>query len=416
MWQKMTKRAGFLALGGHVGTQNLSFRTIMEMLPDWNFYGLENGFRAFDTGVLYPLEPGFLDPNFAGFYAGATRSSLTDKKTGKPIKEKIDQAIRFVRAANLNYLIASCGDDHGHQMDILREALEGEGIDCKVLVITKTMDGDKGGEDGTSEGEYVAPYADTTNGFHTAITTGLEQLKNSYAGAWTNEGVTIFSHFGRDTNWVNAVLAWYGNADLAVYGELPENESHSLDNIAELASKAMENNHSQYGRSFATLVVSEGTRIEGIHHVLDNHDPHGHHELSPSILGQKLKDELRERDLKPQLYVVTYEMRNHPPSPEDMKYARITAEKIVEAMNDGVTGYEAVLKFKEGEVVSELVPIHLASQKRLVRHYPGKFYDSDTLSPLQEIETYFKPMFGERAPLDLWLPKRPKIVSVYKGK
>ncbi len=410
----MAKRAGFLALGGHIASQNASFRTIMNSFGDgWEFYGLENGFNAFESGIMYPLSPELLDPNYAGFYAGATRANLTDKQ-GRPIQKRIDAAIRFIRLANLDYLVGSGGDDHGLQLNILREALEAESVPCKVLVLSKSMDGDKGGKDEEILDGYVGPFADTTNGFHTAVQVGVDMIHQHLSGAWTNGVATIVSHFGRDANWVNAALAWNANADLALYGELPkEHPGHSIERIAELTHQAMERNRRQYGRPFATIVASEGTGIMGVEHVSEQVDAHGHKKLKPELLASGLYDRLGEHGIKAQTLVISYAMRNHPATEMDLYLARLTGVQIAEAMKDGATGLEAALKFRDGAVVSELTPIELASQKRLVAYYPKPLYNPDTFEPLPEIGRYFRPLFGNRVPLETLLPRRPTVVNVY---
>lgn len=415
----MAKRIGFLALGGHIATQNATFRKIMEMLFErkYEFYGLENGFEAFDTGNAYLLTPYLLDPHYAGFYAGSTRASILDRK-GKPNSEKADKAVEFVKALNLDYLVASCGDDHGLQMAVLSDIFEDKKVRCKVLVANKTMDGDKGGKDLVEIDGYFAPFAHTTNGFHTAIEVGTRMINCYYSGAWTNETVTLAVHFGRDANWVNAALAWYSNADMAIYGELQDKHpGHSIDKIAGLIHKNMEENKNRFGRAFATVVISEGTRIQGIEHVSNAmQDVHGNKKLNPEILVMDLKEALAKYSIKSQTLTITYAMRNYPASETDLRLARMTGTCISQAIMDGMSGMEAVIKFEDGDVTSELIPAHLASQKRYVRYYPKPFYNADTFAPLPEIGDYFKPILGRKIleKGDLVPRKKPKIVNAYQ--
>src|SRR3989344_5933790 len=100
----MRKRVLFLALGGHISNQNATFNTVMRQLPDWEFYGLRNGFDAFKTGEVYPIDEGTVSDKFAGFYAGATRASLT-KKGGTLDDSMVADAVRFCRAADAEYMV-----------------------------------------------------------------------------------------------------------------------------------------------------------------------------------------------------------------------------------------------------------------------------------------------------------------------
>ena len=416
----MAKRAGLLAMGGHIATQNTTFYSIMTSLPEWEFFALNNGFQAFESRELFELEPELLIPNFAGFYGGAARATLIDKETGEVDPEQLDRAVEFIKAAKLDYLVGSAGDDHGAQLGILAEALKDHGI--HVLVANKTMDGDKGGIDGKlytheDHGSQYGPFAHTTNGFHTAIEAGLEQIMHHFAGAWTNEVVTIVSPFGRDANWVNAALAWYGFADLALYGELPvEHPRHSIQDILVRTEEAMVSNQQIYGRRFATIVVSEGTRVEGIEQESSVKDPHGNSKLDPELLCLGLKAQLSKYGISSQTLTLTYELRNHPPSEIDGDLAILTADELVKAMNNGQTGMEAVLKFQNNQVVSDLEPIEWASPQRLTRYYEQaagrSFYSPSFFRPLKNIEYYFHPLLGERGNLSDYLPTKPRIIHV----
>ena len=417
----MSKKIGLLALGGHISNQNATFNEMMRQLSgsDWEFYGLRNGFEAFKTGEVYPMDRHTVFSIFAGFYAGATRASLT-KKDGTLDDRMVEDAVSFSRATGFDYLVGSGGDDHGIQMNILGEILESKGIPTKVLVSNKTMDGDKGGKDGETIGGYVGPFADTTNGFHTAINQGVNVINTSLSGAWTNEVVTIVPHFGRDANWVNLALGWYGNADVVIPGEFPEGHpGHSIDTIAKAIMEAREGNLRRYGRAFATVVVSEGTKIEGIEQASSTlrDTAHGHVKLNPEILAVGLKEALDKYGLKSQSEVVTYSMRNSRTSNMDGYLATLTGQTLATAILEGITGMEAVLKFDCGVVVSKLVPINLASQKRFARyreeHTGRPFYDRVTLKPLPEIGDYFRPLFVDRKEIESLLPRKPTVVNVY---
>ncbi|MBI4452485.1 hypothetical protein HY637_03585 [Candidatus Woesearchaeota archaeon] len=103
----MTIRIGFVALGGHIITQNITFRTIIEGLgtKDYEFFGLEDGFKAFESGIMHSLGlESFLDSYgqiVPGFVSGASRYSLLNELTDELDTAKIQQAVNFIKAANL---------------------------------------------------------------------------------------------------------------------------------------------------------------------------------------------------------------------------------------------------------------------------------------------------------------------------
>ena len=58
----MVKKAICFALGGHITTQNTSFRKLTEILKPkgFEFFGAENGFGAFETGNTYKLTSDYI--------------------------------------------------------------------------------------------------------------------------------------------------------------------------------------------------------------------------------------------------------------------------------------------------------------------------------------------------------------------
>ena len=58
----MVKKAICFALGGHITTQNASFRKLIQILKPkgFEFFGAENGFGAFETGNTYKLTSDYI--------------------------------------------------------------------------------------------------------------------------------------------------------------------------------------------------------------------------------------------------------------------------------------------------------------------------------------------------------------------
>ena len=117
------KRVACFCLGGHIATQNISFRKLAEVLEPkgYKFFGAEDGFKAFETGVVYPFGVDHLPINFAGFYSGAGRASLL--KDGEVNAKALQRAEDFFKSGKFDIAIGSGGDDHGVQMHILNQQL-----------------------------------------------------------------------------------------------------------------------------------------------------------------------------------------------------------------------------------------------------------------------------------------------------
>ena len=125
-------KIGFVALGGHIITQNLTFRSIIKTLgtQSYEFYGLEDGFRVFDTGNLHVLGlESFVDGYqrvMPGFYSGSSsdnKFSIADNN-GHQIPERIERAIDFIRQSRLDYIVGSGGDVSGLQLKVLSDAIK----------------------------------------------------------------------------------------------------------------------------------------------------------------------------------------------------------------------------------------------------------------------------------------------------
>lgn len=408
----MVKKVVCFSLGGHIAPQNVSFRRLEERLSPHGYvlYGAEDAFKAFETGNVYELNNGVIPKRFAGFYAGAGRASLT-KKDGSIDERKLEQAVNFFKKGEFDVAIGSGGDDHGKQMDILRKELEGK---VRVYVINKTMDNDLGGKDG----EDGAPYTDFTSGFHTAVNVGVQKIHEQFSGAWTNNVAYLIGHFGRETNWVGAALAYWGLADKIIYGELPENHlGHSIEKINELILEAQDKNEKQYGRRFAMIVVPEGTRISGVQHIAPGLiDAHGHHKLQPEVLVANLKTELKKRfNTDVQTVGITYEMRNSPPTPMEMVLAECSADAIADAIIKGdENGLESVFKIEDEASFTRTAPIAKVSQKRYAGYYPKQLINPKTFEVTDEIGKYYEHLFGRRKDLSKILPSKPRVVNVFK--
>lgn len=412
---KGIKKVICFGLGGHIATQNASFKKAGEILEPkgYKFYGAENGFETFETGNVYLLNYNSIPKDFAGFVAGAGRYSLTNKD-GVIDQDKLEKALDFFKKGKFDIAIGSGGDDHGKQMALLRKSLEGK---VGVYVLNKTMDNDLGGKDGEKDDRGIAPYTDFTNGYHTAVTVGADMIKKHFAGAWTNNLPYLIGHFGRETNWVAIALAYWGFADRIIYGELPEgHKGHSVDKICEMILEAQNKNEKEYGRRFAMIIVPEGTRISGIEHISkDLIDAHGHHKLQPEVLSTHLKTELEKRyKMKTQTVGITYEMRNFTPTKKDINLAEKSAEVIANAILRGEDGLESIFKIKDNKIETDVAPIEKVSEKRYASYYPKPLVNEETFEVTDEIGKYYRALFGERKNLAELLPRKLKVINIFQ--
>lgn len=411
---KGVKRVILFALGGHIATQNASFRRLIEILEPkgYRFYGAKDGFSAFETGEVYELRAGNIPEDFAGFVAGAGRATLIREK-GVDFG-KLERARDFFRRGRFDIAIGSGGDDHGMQMDILNKHIP----EVEVYVLNKTMDNDLGGVDGYDGG----PFTDFTNGFHSAVSVGISFLHRHLAGAWTNNLAYIVCLFGRETNWVGNAVSYWGLADRFIYGELKkDSEGHSVEKIRDVIVESQDRNEKIYGRRFAMIVVSEGTLIQGVEHLSrELIDVHGHYKLNPEVLAIKLKEHLEKQyNLKTQTSGITYEMRNFPPTKQDLRFAQISADALARAIDDGRNGAESTFHIHGPsymDITTDVDLIERVSQKRFCSYYElakkRRFVNPDTFELTGEIGNYYRALFGERKDTKNYLPNKPKLIRI----
>ena len=409
------KRVVLFALGGHIATQNASFKRLIQRLEPsgYRFYGAKDGFKAFETGEVYELDSYNIPEDFAGFVAGAGRETLL-KKDGSIDWDKVERAKDFFKRGGFDIAVGSGGDDHGIQMDILNKNVQG----LEVYVLNKTMDNDLGGIDGFNGG----PYTDFTNGFHTAVRIGVQALDIHRAGAWTNNCPYLVGVFGRESNWVGVAVSYFGNADRFIYGELPEEHpGHSVERIHDLILESQDSNEKKYGRRFAMVVVAEGGRISGIEHVSkDLIDAHGHHKLNPESLVIELKKELEKRfKMKTQTAGVTYEMRNSHPTDIDAHCAKMSADVIAEAILEGRAGVESNFKINGPDIediTAGTALIEQVSQKRFCDYYERangrRFVNPETFEVTPEIGNYYRALFGKRRDIRELLPAKQRLIGI----
>lgn len=416
----MAKKALFFALGGHIANQNASFLRLAESLnrEGYEVHGAIDGFNAFETGYVVDFNTTPIPERFAGFVAGANRASLKDKETNEFNPKKIESAKKFFDKGKYDVIVTSSGDDHSKEAGYLDTLFP----NLRVFSLNKTMDNDLGGKDGIDG----APFTDFTNGFHTAVDFAINAINMHYSGAWTNNCPYLIGLFGRETNWVSATSTYYSNADRLIYGEL-ENDSdgHDLDKIFEIIRDSQKMNYHRFNRSFAMIVLPEGTRIKGIRHISGNSlDEHGHPKLNPEDLVNRLKERLEQKpyNLKTQSLAITYEMRNSPPTLQDLYFARISADKIAaEILSNDSSGLSVGFRLGGENYLDTqpvLAPIDKMSVKRFVKDYENhngvKVIDYDNFLVTNEIKKYYNHLFRNKQSLEEILPKNFNPFNIYE--
>ncbi|MDP2925073.1 MAG: hypothetical protein Q8N99_01750 [Nanoarchaeota archaeon] len=211
-------------------------------------------------------------------------------------------------------------------------------------------------------------------------------------------------------------MSYWGNADRFIYGELPDGHpGHDIEEIYAMILKDQKKNEKKYGRRIGMYVIAEGTRVMGIESADKKLiDAHGHHKLNPEALVSSLKRELEVRyKLKTQTVGITYEMRNSPPTEQDIEYAEVSADVIADAVIKGNHSVESTFEIIDGRVYAGIAPIRKVSEKRFALYYPGRLIDYENFQVTDEIGEYYRALFGSRKNLRNWLPGKPKKINVF---
>ena len=308
-------RIGVLTGGGDAPGLNAAIRGVARRAFQRGFQvtGIKNGWAGVQgAGDLEELTTasvrGILP--LGGTILGTSRTN--------PLKDPggIDQAIRLLRASQVDGLVAIGGDD------TLSVAAAMSDAGYPVVGVPKTIDND------LSATQFCI-------GFDTAVGVVVEALDRLHTTASAHHRVMVVEVMGRDTGWVAMVGGLAGGADMII---IPEFETKLEAVVAHLHRRRAE------GKDFSIIVVAEGVRMGALEPAMavaataEKRDAFGHVRLAKQGVGDALSNRIEEATgFETRVTVLGHLQRGGSPSPVD----RIWATRLGVAATDLLADKEA---------------------------------------------------------------------------
>jgi len=370
----MAKRIAVLTGGGHIASFHAGMYGIVKKATELGYevIGFRFGYRGIGTREYIPLKLEDIEPDKAGSILGSSRDDIDP--------DTVEQAMREL---DLSGLIVMGGNDHLSVASALAEA------GLRVVGWPKTMDND-----------LSVTYC--TLGYITAALKAAQTVRETHYDALTNQRVHIITLFGRNTDWVVAAAAAWGQADMLIPGEkmkTPEGErGYTIEEILERAEIVYQDNGKRYGTKFAVVAVAEGAQVGGIDSHLDptDIDKHGNIKIEPMKLALILKSSFKKafgKKIPVGIDTLSYGMRNCPPTPLDKQLSEAAGIKCVELIDQDNVGQSAILVQQGDRVEIGSAPLKEVCVQRFMS--PMNFIDYDKMVTRNTLIDYYRPIFGE---------------------
>jgi 6-phosphofructokinase len=270
-------------------------------------------------------------------------------------------------------------------------------------------------------------------GYDSFVRTAVRETLGAKDQAMTNRAFVWNGVFARDTDFVPALAAYYGMADLMIGGEGRNSGEIKLGLIAERVGQVLSENEQRYGVRFGTGVCSEGAvNIEGFSEFLEGikqatshmplrfnvkYDALNHPKLQPELLCMYLNmitDQLV--GAKGQYLTVTYSGRNGRPSKFDLKWGQMAGVHIVDAIHSGDYGKCAVVEYNDPRFAIKMVSLKQAAMKRTLAQVSDekgiKPVDYRNLCVTEDAGKLYPMVFGVRPDPGKYMPDVRKRIQL----
>jgi len=334
------KRILVMTGGGDCPGLNAVIRAIVhrvEQTDDWEVIG---SIEAFNGILRDPMEVVLLDSKtVAGIHIRGGTILKTTNKGGPfhwPIQQpdgswtyedRVDDLKDRLRKLGIQAVISIGGEG---SMDIAQRLLE-RGV--PIIGVPKTIDND-------------LSSTDVTFGFQTAVQIATEAVDRLVTTAASHNRLMILEVMGRDAGWICLGAAIAGGAHVALIPEIP----YDVDKVA-----AKINAHTEQGRGFSIVVISEGAKpIGGVITARESDQP-GYQNKILGGVGHRLLEELRGKihNTDARVTILGHLQRGGSPIAYDRVLATEFGVKAVELVLEGQFGH--MVSYRHPNIVS--VPI-----------------------------------------------------------
>ena len=235
--------SGGPASGGHNIIAGL-FDALKELNPDSQVIGFMNGADGLLKADGRVLTEQDIDSvrNQGGFYLLGTSRTKVEKK------ESFDACIAAIKKFALNGLLVAGGDDSNTNAAHLAARVKQDGLDCSVIGIPKTIDGDLA----------YPPYLQTSFGFYTAARTYSEMVGNICRDLPSSKKIWHFVKLmGRSASWITLETAFQTQPNIALIGEEIKEKGLTISQIIDSICEVVEKRHGA-GKKYGIVLIPEG--------------------------------------------------------------------------------------------------------------------------------------------------------------
>lgn len=342
---------GILCGGGPAPGLNgvIAGATLYALRLGWKVIGFMQGFKYLMTGDVELVKQNSMDLTYdvvsrIHFQGGTIIQTARSNPRGN--EQALNNIRTVLRALKVRYFLTIGGDDTASSAVAVAEGMDGKEI--SVISCPKTIDND-----------LPLPAGQSTFGFHTARSLGMEVVRNLMVDSKSAPRWFLVEAMGRTAGHLALGIAQASGAHLCIIPEEFKNQEIEFEDVVQLIETTMLKRLA-YGKPYGVCVLAEGIVSRMSHQALFKlfgdreppKDPHGHILLDDAELCRALSDELLKRlgglGIRITPKKIGYELRCADPVAYDAVYTRELGYGAVDAF---VHGHSSALIIKQdGEV------------------------------------------------------------------
>jgi len=338
---------GILCGGGPAPGLNgvIAGATLYAIRLGWKVIGFMQGFKYLMTGDVDLVKQNSIELTYDVVsrihFQGGTIIQ-TSRSNPRTSKEKCENVRNVLRALKVRYFLTIGGDDTASSAVSVAEGFGKDEI--SVISCPKTIDND-----------LPLPSDQSTFGFHTARSLGMEIVRNLMVDSKSAPRWFLVEAMGRSAGHLALGIAQASGAQLCLIPEEFKNEQIEFEDVCDIIETSILKRMA-YGKNYGVVVLAEGIvskmTKKALYKLFGDQepptDPHGHILLDDAELARSISNELLKRighlGVRITPKKIGYELRCADPVAFDAVYTRELGYGAIDAF---VNGYSSCLIVRE---------------------------------------------------------------------